>query len=604
MKFSLIMNLRNIISHLKFLLTISLRNLLRQRRRNIFLGSAMAFGVMILIAANSFSHGVSDIMFNKIVVYMTGHVGINFNEGSGRRIPIFRDKEWLLSVIKKNVDKDLLEDIDEAVAMFTKAIGNGKAENVIVVGVDMSKIVSDELMKKYMASFNVVEGSYRDLIRTDVENPLLLSKQLAGSLNVKLNDIIRIRYRNVFGQRQVVNMVVVGIMANDNIFMQGVMFVELKNIKRMMGYRAQECGNIQIILKDPVRDAVRTADKLHKVLKPVPAFIAGTLTGPAGVKATILPFMADDESKKILRNSFRLTAGRMDDVLAKDGVMIGLKLAYTVGAYPGAKISVSYKPKFADKNANFTFKINGIFAETPATGDRTIYMHESLFYKNFYADLPDLVKDKDNAFIPPNDASFKSALGNEWVLLDRTATTDDAKKKEAQIAKKKIKAATVDVNTMYETASDVLKLEGALNLITIIAVLILFFIIVLGVINTLRMSIRERTREIGTIRAIGMQKRDVRSIFMLETVSLTFIAAVSGIILSFIIMGLLSLIKFNVVDNPMGILLLNQHLHFLPTVTGIIFNIVLIIIIAALTAYFPARRAAAMSAADALRHYE
>ncbi len=70
------------------------------------------------------------------------------------------------------------------------------------------------------------------------------------------------------------------------------------------------------------------------------------------------------------------------------------------------------------------------------------------------------------------------------------------------------------------------------------------------------------------------------------------------------VMGLLSLIKFNVVDNPMGILLLNQHLHFLPTVSGIIFNIVFIILIAAATAYFPAKRAAKMSAADALRHYE
>ena len=66
-------------------------------------------------------------------------------------------------------------------------------------------------------------------------------------------------------------------------------------------------------------------------------------------------------------------------------------------------------------------------------------------------------------------------------------------------------------------ASEVLKLEQVLNLITIIAVLILFFIILIGVVNTLRMTIRERTREIGTIRAIGMQKKDVRNVFILES---------------------------------------------------------------------------------------
>jgi ABC-type lipoprotein release transport system permease subunit len=590
---------------MKFLITISLRNLLRQKRRNIFLGSAMAFGIMILIVANSFSHGVSDIMFNKIVVYMTGHVGINFNEGSGKRTPVFRDKEWLLNVIQNNVKKKELEDIDEAVGVFCRAIGNGKADNVVIVGIDMSKKVSEELQKEYMASFNVVEGSYKDILRKDIENPLILSKQKAASLNVKMNDTIRMRFKNIYGQDQAARAVVVGIMANDNIFMQGIMFVELKNIKKILGYSPQECGNIQIILKNPVRDSINIADRLHEALKPGPAFIAGLVVNyNAKAEATILPFMADENSKKIIKESFKLAAGRMDDVLAKDGVMIGRKLAAVIGAYPGAKVTIAFKPKFEDKTAVFTCKINGIFVDSPATGDKTIYMHESLFYKNFYENIPDLMKDKDRAFIPPNDAFFKKALGTEWVLLDRTATTDDATKKMAQVSKKKIKAATMDVATMYETASDILKLESALNLITLIAVLILFFIIVLGVINTLRMSIRERTREIGTIRAIGMQKKDVRTIFILETISLTFFASICGTILSFIVMGLLSLIKFNVVDNPMGILLLNQHLHFLPTVSGIIFNIVFILLIAAATAYFPAKRAAKMSAADALRHYE
>ena len=48
---------------------------------------------------------------------------------------------------------------------------------------------------------------------------------------------------------------------------------------------------------------------------------------------------------------------------------------------------------------------------------------------------------------------------------------------------------------MYEGASDILKLEGVLNSITFIAVLLLFFIILVGVINTLRMTIKERTRK-------------------------------------------------------------------------------------------------------------
>ncbi len=188
--------------------------------------------------------------------------------------------------------------------------------------------------------------------------------------------------------------------------------------------------------------------------------------------------------------------------------------------------------------------------------------------------------------------------------MPRTKTTDDFTKKMNSVSKLKTKATSIDVNSMYETASDVLKLEGALNLITFGAVLVLFFIILIGVVNTLRMTIRERTREIGTIRAIGMQKRDVKLIFIFETASLTIIASLIGTVLSFIIMGILSVVSFNIGDNPIGILLVNKHLHFLPTVGDVISNNLLILIIAVVTAYFPAKRAANLSSAEALRHYE
>jgi putative ABC transport system permease protein len=157
---------------------------------------------------------------------------------------------------------------------------------------------------------------------------------------------------------------------------------------------------------------------------------------------------------------------------------------------------------------------------------------------------------------------------------------------------------------MYETASDILKLEIVLNIITFYAVMILFFIILIGVVNSLRMTIRERTREIGTVRAIGMQKRDVRNIFLLETMFMALFASFAGTALSFVVMWLLSLFTFNVQDNPLGMLLVKGHLHFAPTAGMIFFFNFLIPVIAVVTAYFPARRASNLSAVEALRHYE
>jgi putative ABC transport system permease protein len=134
--------------------------------------------------------------------------------------------------------------------------------------------------------------------------------------------------------------------------------------------------------------------------------------------------------------------------------------------------------------------------------------------------------------------------------------------------------------------------------------MVLFFIILIGVVNTLRMTIRERTREIGTVRAIGMQKNDVRNTFLLETFFLSLFSTIAGTLAAFAVMAGLSLIKINPQDNPIGMLLVNGHLNFAPTIIGTVLYTALILLIAVATAYFPARRAAKMSAASALRHYE
>lgn len=530
-------------------------------------------------------------------------MSINVNEGFGKRVPVFRDKARLMSILEKYTEKT--DEIDEATGVFVRAIGNGRADNMVLVGVDTTKALTEEQEKEYEESFSVIDGKFEDLHTAPVTNATIISKEMAKSLNVKKNDVISIRFRNIFGQSQSERLTVVGILSNDNMFMQGVIFCELTNVKAMMGYRPYECANMQIKIKNPQDNAIRVADMIHAALKPGPAFISGrALYGSGEKEVTLLPFRGDDNSIKLIRSSFKLVQGRMDDVVLRNGVMVSSRLAAVLGIRPGSEIRVSYNGKFEKEKEPFKLKVKGIFAPDAGTGEYTIYIHEALFYPEFYDRLPDLEKDRASAFIPADTAAFRPALGNEWELLSRSRNTDEMRKKYAADARKKIRATTIDVNSMYESASDVLKLESALNTITLAAVLILFFIILIGVVNTLRMTIRERTREIGTIRAIGMQKRDVWGIFMLETTMLSFFAAIAGTLLAFIIMGLLSLITFDVTDNPLGILLVSKHLYFMPTPGNILFNIILILVLTAATAFFPARRAAKLSAAEALRHYE
>ena len=581
---------------------VSLRNLFRQKRRNFFLGISIAFGVMILVVANSFSHGLSDVMFNRIVRYVAGQVSVTFYEKNRLFCQIFRDRERLLNLLPKG-ENGILK-IDESVGVPARGIGNGKAETVMVIGVDTKAKMSEKERKEIEESFKMVEGKFKDLEDASIENPAILSTDKAKDLNVKKNDTIRVRYKNIFGQDQAARLTVVGIMKITNIFMSGVVFVELGNLKNLMGYRPWEMGSLNLTVENPKENAVRIADRIHEALKPGPAVLLSQLSfKDKECRASVLCFLSDETSRKKLLEKAPLLYQSEKDSLGKKGTLITQSLSESLGVKVGDPLKITYENKFGGKTSK-EFEITGIMNPKGCLSERTVLLNEALFYDMFYENLPKSVEKDSDHYIPGPKDSLWDALGKEWNLLPRTKTTDDFKKKLHDLTGKKWKATTVDVATMYESASDVLKLEGALNLITFAAVLILFFIILIGVVNTLRMTIRERTREIGTMRAIGMQKSQVRNVFILETLFLTLFSSAFGIGLAFLIMHTLSNLPLNMQDNPLGMFLVDGHLYFLPTLSGVVSNVTLILLIAGLTAFFPARKAANLSAAEAFRHHE
>lgn len=576
------------------LIRLSLRNLLRQKRRNIMLGSAMAIGVAILVVANSFSHGISDIMFNKIMRYVTGHVAVRFNERGGVMREIFRDRDRVWEAVKGD---PMIKEADESVGMFSRAIGNGKSDNIMMVGVKLKKEISAQDLKELEESFRMSEGKWNDLERADVENPAIISEDKARYLNVKKNDTIRVRFRNMFGQDQAARLTVVGISKNDNIFMQSVVFVELGRAKELLGFRPWETGNITLTLYDPQKNAKAVADRIHEKFKSGAAAIYGSA---GGKPVTVLGFKSDDVSKGEIQKLARLSAGTFDKAFRKDGVILPAALARKLGVTAGGKVKLSYPRKFEAGPKEAALMVAAV-CSSGCLGPDVVLLNDAGFYDYYYEDMPAPPGPGVKPYAP--EGPWAELISPEWILLKRTYTTDDYKKKYQDISKNKWKGTTIDVSTMYETASDILKLESVLNIITISAVVVLFFIILLGVVNTLRMTIRERTREIGTIRAIGMQMNEVRDLFILETFFLTLFASAAGVGLGFLSMWLISLPTFHPQDNPLGMLLVNGHLYFLPTLLGIAGSVLLIITIAVVTAWFPARRAANLSPAQALGHF-
>jgi putative ABC transport system permease protein len=156
------------------------------------------------------------------------------------------------------------------------------------------------------------------------------------------------------------------------------------------------------------------------------------------------------------------------------------------------------------------------------------------------------------------------------------------------------------VTTLDDMLSSVKQIVGVLNSVSLGILVVLFVIIMVGILNTFRMTMFERIREIGTMRAIGMQRGQVRNLFLLEALFLAIAGMVVGIALAALVMGILSLFNLGV-DSPLFMILRKGHFSFKVPLGRGLMNILIIAILTLCAAYLPARSAARLEPAQALR---
>jgi putative ABC transport system permease protein len=109
----------------------------------------------------------------------------------------------------------------------------------------------------------------------------------------------------------------------------------------------------------------------------------------------------------------------------------------------------------------------------------------------------------------------------------------------------------------------------------------------IGIMNMMLTTVTERTREIGLRKSLGAKKRDITMQFLGESVALTFIGGIIGILIGWGASTMVTRLSGTTTDVTMGSILLAFGVSAL---IGIIFG------------YYPAKRAAKLNPIDALRH--
>jgi ABC-type lipoprotein release transport system permease subunit len=256
----------------------------------------------------------------------------------------------------------------------------------------------------------------------------------------------------------------------------------------------------------------------------------------------------------------------------REGILVGKPLADKLGLEAGDQFNLSINTSNGDV-AEQVFTVRGVYSTGTSAFD------------GFIVFLP-LTKTQTIT----QAENHASAI---WILLR------DAEQTNAVVAA--LQSTNYEVLTWTDMNELIVQMEDLAN-----SYIGIFYLIVLGItatviINTLIMSVFERTREIGILSAIGMKGRRIMAMFLAESSLL----AVGGIIMGLILGGLVVayFTRYGFYIGKMGItgILFSDTIYTELTLKDTVNLTIMALVVTLLAGVYPAWLAAHMEPVDALR---
>ncbi|MBU6473544.1 MAG: FtsX-like permease family protein, partial [Alphaproteobacteria bacterium] len=187
------------------------------------------------------------------------------------------------------------------------------------------------------------------------------------------------------------------------------------------------------------------------------------------------------------------------------------------------------------------------------------------------------------------------------IVLQLYHTADVARTQARLLALFKAHGLDLEVHDFTELEPQYNQVIGLFGAIFVFIAVIMSVIVLFTVVNTMSMSVMERTGEIGTARAMGVRRSGIRRQFLLEGWMLGAIGATSGVVLAAVIAALFNRLGLTWTPpgqaSPIPLLLLTRGMWGFEAAVWLA-----LIAMATIAALMPANRAARMMIVDALRH--
>jgi len=301
----------------------------------------------------------------------------------------------------------------------------------------------------------------------------------------------------------------------------------------------------------------------------------GTVSSPADISSVVIYGIDGETEKAVSKIDESLTDGSY--LTRQKGALIGADLAEELESSVGDRIVLTVSKAETGELSQDLFTVSGIFK-----------MH---------------IKEMDSSMVLIRLDEAQKLIGVAGKIHEIALQFQDI-----QYARNSGKAFSQKYSLFGNKAETwpelVPELQYILNMTDIsigIVVILVFAIIIFGIINTLFMSLYERTFEFGVLRAVGTRPAQMRNLIVFEAGSLALYSIILGMGLGFLVTFIGSVVGFDLTGVDLAGATFTGRIYTVFNLRQFTLHPFLILVFTVLVSLYPARHVSKMSITDALR---
>lgn len=313
-------------------------------------------------------------------------------------------------------------------------------------------------------------------------------------------------------------------------------------------------GEVPRYINGATYDKVKDFPEIKEMTK---LFLNAVMTEDSGFKL----FMGIDDDFIKLKPWMKVKGeGKWFSSPEAEEVILGYEAAELMTRKVGDELYVGGK-------VNKVFKVVGIFERSGTQDDGTVFLPLKSAQKTF---------------------GFQNQITGLGIKLK------DIKEYDAFVNKIDVAVPEVQTITFAQVKGTIVQLIQTAQMLIIAVAAIAIFVSIIGVLNTILMSVIERTPEIGILKAMGASSVQIFKVIWLETIVICFFGGILGSIIAFLASkGVENILRKALTFSPSG-----QLVSISPDL--VLYSLIGAIVLGLLAGFYPAFRASKMDPVKAI----